>query len=65
MAGIVVTAQLPNVIIVMTDDQGYPELSVHGNPLANAQPRPNPRTKPAVGRLSIFRPRVRRRVSNC
>ena len=23
----------PNVIIVMTDDQGYPELSVHGNPV--------------------------------
>lgn len=23
----------PNVIIVMTDDQGYPELSVHGNPI--------------------------------
>lgn len=25
-------APQPNVIIVMTDDQGYPELSVHGNP---------------------------------
>ncbi len=25
--------QKPNVIIVMTDDQGYPELSVHGNPI--------------------------------
>lgn len=23
----------PNVIVVMTDDQGYPELSVHGNPV--------------------------------
>jgi arylsulfatase len=23
----------PNVIIVMTDDQGYPELSFHGNPI--------------------------------
>lgn len=23
----------PNVIIIMTDDQGYPELSIHGNPL--------------------------------
>jgi arylsulfatase len=23
----------PNVVIVMTDDQGYPELSVHGNPI--------------------------------
>ncbi|MEC5125746.1 arylsulfatase [Verrucomicrobiales bacterium BCK34] len=23
----------PNVIIVMTDDQGYPELSAHGNPI--------------------------------
>ena len=33
MAGIVVTAQPPNVIIVMTDDQGYPELSAHGNPI--------------------------------
>ena len=26
-------AQRPNVIIVMTDDQGYPELSAHGNPI--------------------------------
>jgi arylsulfatase A-like enzyme len=23
---------LPNVIIVMTDDQGYGDLSAHGNP---------------------------------
>ncbi len=23
----------PNVIIVLTDDQGYPELSIHGNPI--------------------------------
>ena len=23
----------PNVIVIMTDDQGYPELSVHGNPV--------------------------------
>ncbi|MEC9091231.1 MAG: arylsulfatase [Planctomycetota bacterium] len=27
------TDSKPNVIIVMTDDQGYPELSVHGNPI--------------------------------
>ena len=26
-------AERPNVIVVMTDDQGYPELSVHGNPV--------------------------------
>ena len=26
-------AAKPNVIVVMTDDQGYPELSVHGNPV--------------------------------
>ncbi len=26
-------ANRPNVIVVMTDDQGYPELSVHGNPI--------------------------------
>lgn len=26
-------AQKPNVIIVMTDDQGYGELSFHGNPV--------------------------------
>ena len=26
-------AARPNVIVVMTDDQGYPELSVHGNPI--------------------------------
>ena len=23
----------PNVILIMTDDQGYPELSIHGNPV--------------------------------
>ncbi|MCP5118876.1 MAG: arylsulfatase, partial [bacterium] len=26
-------AERPNVILVMTDDQGYPELSAHGNPI--------------------------------
>ena len=28
-----VLAKQPNIIIVMTDDQGYPELSVNGNPI--------------------------------
>ena len=28
-------AARPNVILVMTDDQGYPELSAHGNPVLN------------------------------
>lgn len=28
-----VTAAQPNVVVVMTDDQGYPELSAHGNPI--------------------------------
>ena len=23
----------PNVIVIMTDDQGYPELSIHGKPI--------------------------------
>ena len=23
----------PNVLIIMTDDQGYPEISAHGNPI--------------------------------
>ena len=27
------TFSKPNVIVIMTDDQGYPELSVHGNPV--------------------------------
>ena len=26
-------ANQPNVVIVMTDDQGYPEISAHGNPI--------------------------------
>jgi len=26
-------AKQPNIIVVMTDDQGYPELSVNGNPI--------------------------------
>ena len=28
-----VAAKSPNVVIVMTDDQGYPEVSAHGNPI--------------------------------
>jgi hypothetical protein len=28
-----VSAARPNVIVVMTDDQGYPEISAHGNPV--------------------------------
>ena len=28
-----VSKKKPNVIIIMTDDQGYPELSMHGNPI--------------------------------
>jgi len=27
------TQDRPNVIVIMTDDQGYPELSIHGNPI--------------------------------
>ena len=23
----------PNVLVIMTDDQGYPEISAHGNPI--------------------------------
>ena len=30
---VTVSAERPNVIVVMTDDQGYGELSVHGNPI--------------------------------
>ncbi|MDG2255640.1 MAG: arylsulfatase [Opitutaceae bacterium] len=30
---VTVSAEQPNVIVVMTDDQGYGELSVHGNPI--------------------------------
>ena len=26
-------SEKPNVIVIMTDDQGYPELSIHGNPI--------------------------------
>jgi len=29
------TAKRPNVVLVMTDDQGYGDLSCHGNPLLN------------------------------
>lgn len=28
-----VTSRQANVIVIMTDDQGYPELSLHGNPI--------------------------------
>ena len=28
-----VMAGMPNVIVIMTDDQGYGEFSVHGNPI--------------------------------
>ena len=30
---VVANAERPNVVIVMTDDQGYPEVSAHGNPV--------------------------------
>ena len=30
---VTVSAERSNVIVVMTDDQGYGELSVHGNPI--------------------------------
>ena len=32
-------AKQPNIIIVMTDDQSYPELSVNGNPILKTPPR--------------------------
>jgi arylsulfatase len=32
-SAVVALAAQPNVLIIMTDDQGYPELSVHGNPI--------------------------------
>ena len=31
--GVALGAERPNVILVMTDDQGYGELSAHGNPI--------------------------------
>jgi arylsulfatase A-like enzyme len=34
-AATILAAARPNVIIVMTDDQGYGEFSVHGNPIAD------------------------------
>jgi arylsulfatase A-like enzyme len=33
LSGLPSFADQPNVVVVMTDDQGYPELSVHGNPV--------------------------------
>ena len=33
MALSTLAASVPNIILIMTDDQGYPELSVHGNPV--------------------------------
>jgi hypothetical protein len=36
----------PNVIVLMTDDQGYGEFSIHGNPIAHT---------PNIDRLEIVR----------
>ena len=33
LGSLLTTISKPNVIVIMTDDQGYPELSVHGNPI--------------------------------
>src|SRR5262245_20759645 len=32
-AGTLRAAERPNVILIMTDDQGYPDLACHGNPV--------------------------------
>ena len=33
LGGVAAYAERPNVVVVMTDDQGYPEISAHGNPV--------------------------------
>lgn len=33
LCSVSIAAERPNVLLIMTDDQGYPELSCHGNPL--------------------------------
>lgn len=41
------TAERPNVVLIMTDDQGYGDLSLHGNPILETP------TMDALGKASI------------
>jgi hypothetical protein len=58
-------AERPNVILVMTDDQGYGELSSHGNPVFRRPTWTNCILKAHGSRISTWRPCVRPLEGSC
>ena len=56
----------PNVLIVITDDQGYGDLGVHGNPVdQDAEPRPAGARGRTARAVSTSRPSAHRRAPAC
>ena len=56
----------PNVIFVLTDDQGYGDLACHGNPIIkNAEFGCVNTTRAFGSRISTSRPCVHQRAANC
>jgi hypothetical protein len=54
----------PNVIVVMPDDQGYPELSIHGNPILKT-PYLDQLHDQSLRLAATFRPCARPPGGNC
>ncbi|NJN84405.1 MAG: hypothetical protein HC802_20425 [Caldilineaceae bacterium] len=49
--------QRPNVIIIITDDQGYGDLACHGNPVACTRTSHRPRPRMTARSLAHYTPR--------
>ena len=55
----------PNVVVIITDDQGYGDLGVHGNPKIKTPNLDAFAGEASGSRTSMFRPSVRRPVPAC